>query len=427
MTGKKSGLSDTGFPGLPYILLLALALGAPPPAYGGKALVREFINGGDHFPVRHWDDHREFYRLLEPGELFAVWHDDALGLLHGPVHAEECRVVWDNSLVAEKSIETMDSRQVEVGFDQGGAIAGLGMEGGSGKLVGMTRSENLGIKARLEGLVFDLRVADLLALYAEIRLGAEVVDYSLLTRSGLLSLFADVETVGPFLQFLEEVRLVTDEGMVRLAAAISEAGLDGESTMVELIAELEVFDLRIEIWEKNLVSTLRDHGLVWRFGESELRRFLKQTALASGMSEDDLRQLLGEAGLGLLEDTSTLEVRDRSLALKALSGDLLLDPEKRAREPELRIIQGSGVRAQGTRGYVTFTLVVTNVGNSPAVDVVVVDVIPEGLEFKEKDSGGPGAGFRVYKDKAKHVLVWKVDRIAAGKSRSLTFTSRFDI
>jgi uncharacterized repeat protein (TIGR01451 family) len=58
----------------------------------------------------------------------------------------------------------------------------------------------------------------------------------------------------------------------------------------------------------------------------------------------------------------------------------------------------------------TFELVVTNTGDAPALDVVVTDVLPDGMTFRTADNNGKVEGRN---------LVWRLGNLAPGQSVQL--------
>ncbi len=86
--------------------------------------------------------------------------------------------------------------------------------------------------------------------------------------------------------------------------------------------------------------------------------------------------------------------------------------------PDLRITKSDGVDVVGPGTRLTYTLVVANVGNQDAVNVLVQDTLPVGLDFVSATASG------VYTD-AVRTITWQLFDLGAGES--VTFQVVVDV
>ncbi len=85
--------------------------------------------------------------------------------------------------------------------------------------------------------------------------------------------------------------------------------------------------------------------------------------------------------------------------------------------PDLSIVKTASVASATVGQAVEFTLVVTNVGETEATDVMVVDTLPSQLGDVSTSSTD---GTVIY-DEAGHTLNWTIDVLASGESMSITY------
>jgi len=386
-----------------------------------------YINGGDFPAPTVFTGDAEAFEAMAPGEVAAYWRDEFADSFLGPARSNRTEFDWERYLA-----ERAESRGLDV-------ADGVTRLESSSRVRGLDWSEDahaLDEAVVISGLASRIRVAYLVVFVAISELHADGRSLSLEHVSSLLGLWPE----GATLAWLEDIW--TSRGLVTAASLSAwrqesrSRGLAASMSVDALVQHASFLQLEIDVEISTLLEACRTLGLELGFESRDLEQLVAALSLATGTEEKDLLQRLRQAGLissetehGLITGTDWAALREaaRVRELESRGRSTGLTSVGRSGGPDIRLEKSFEIRTTRRSAVVTYSIRVVNTGTMKAVDLVIADVVPQGMKYVDAFTKGDGIRHRTYRHPATRAVVWRCDELEPGRSITVGFRTRFPI